>query len=127
MGYRCYFKGQTAENKILDELCLGKCYGYNEEKDGFMLGYLDIMNTAAYKDYRKDEALQDFTDYEIIDLCFTAGGSIDMHILTEDFIKFLDHYYSDFKSVWGREFPAESQKEIGIYLKNCISVFVEWI
>lgn len=127
MGYRCYFKGQTADNKIKDELCLGKLYGYNEDKDGFMLGYLDIMNTAAYKDYRQDEALQTFTDYEIIDLCFTARGSIDMHILTEDFIKFLDHYYMDYKSVWGKEFPAESQKEIGIYLKNCISVFVDWI
>ena len=127
MGYRCYFKGQTPENKILDELCLGKCYGYNEKEDGLMLGYLDIMNTSAYKDYRKDEELQDFTDYEIIDFCFTARGSIDMHILTEDFIKFLDHYYTDYKSVWGEEFPAESQKAIGIYLKQCISVFVEWI
>lgn len=126
MGYRCYFKGQTPENEILDRMCLGKCYGYNEQEDGLMIGYLDIMNTAAYKDYREDEALQKYTDYEIIDVCFYAGGSIDMHILTEDFIKFLEHYYMDYKTVWGEEYPVEKRKEIETYLKNCISVFVEW-
>lgn len=130
MGYRCYFKGQTRENKIKDELCLGKCYGYNEHSDGLMLGYLDIMQTAAYKEYRSDETVltvREYTDYEIIDLCFIARGSIDMHILTEDFVKFLEHYYIDYNSVWGREYPEESKKAISEYLQDCVSVFVEWI
>lgn len=130
MGYRCYFKGQTRENKIKDELCLGKCYGYNEHSDGLMLGYLDIMQTAAYKEYRSDETVltvRENTDYEIIDLCFIAQGSIDMHILTEDFVKFLEHYYIDYNSVWGEEYPEESKKAISEYLQDCISVFVEWI
>ena len=99
MGYRCYFKGQTPDNIILDELCLGKCYGYNEYSDGLMLGYLDIMQTEAYKEYRKDENLKEYTDYEIIDFCFIARGSIDMHLLTEDFEVFLDHYYPTSKTI----------------------------
>ena len=127
MGYRCYFKGQTPDNIILDELCLGKCYGYNEYSDGLMLGYLDIMQTEAYKEYRKDENLKEYTDYEIIDFCFIARGSIDMHLLTEDFEVFLDHYYSDFRSVWGYEFDLDSQKSIKEYLNKCCSVFIEWI
>lgn len=130
MGYRCYFKGQTRENKIKDELCLGKCYGYNEHSDGLMLGYLDIMQTAAYKEYRSDETVftvREYTDYEIIDLCFIARGSIDMHILTEDFLSFLDHYYKDYNSVWGEEYPEESKKAISEYLQDCVAVFVEWI
>lgn len=130
MGYRCYFKGQTRENKIKDELCLGKCYGYNEDSDGLMLGYLDIMQTAAYKEYRSDETVltvREYTDYEIIDLCFTARGSIDMHILTEDFLSFLDHYYKDYNSVWGEEYPEKSKQAISEYLQDCVSVFVEWI
>lgn len=130
MGYRCYFKGQTRENKIKDELCLGKCYGYNEHSDGLMLGYLDIMQTAAYKEYRSDDTVltvREYTDYEIIDLCFVARGSIDMHILTDDFLSFLDHYYKDYNSVWGEEYPEESKKAISEYLQDCVSVFVEWI
>ena len=127
MGYRCYFKGQTPDNMILDRMCLGKCYGYNEDSDGLMLGYLDIMQTEAYKEYRKDEDLKGYTDYEIIDLCFIARGSIDMHLITEDFEVFLDHYYSDFKSVWGREFDLDIQKSIKEYLNKCCSVFIEWI
>ena len=130
MGYRCYFKGQTRENKIKDELCLGKCYGYNEHSDGLMLGYLDIMQTAAYKEYRSDETVltvREYTDYEIIDLCFVARGSIDMHILTDDFLSFLDHYYKDYNSVWGEENPEQSKKAISEYLQDCVSVFVEWI
>lgn len=130
MGYRCYFKGQTRENIIKDHFCLGKCYGYNEEQDGEMLGYLDIMKTAAYKEYRSDETIltvREYTDYEIIDLCFIARGSIDMHILTEDFVKFLEHYYIDYKSVWGEEYPEKLKNDISEYLKDCISVFVEWI
>ena len=130
MGYRCYFKGQTRENKIKDELCLGKCYGYNEHSDGLMLGYLDIMQTAAYKEYRSDETVltvREYTDYEIIDLCFVARGSIDMHILTDDFLSFLDHYYKDYNSVWGEEYPEQSKKAISEYLQDCVSVFVEWI
>lgn len=130
MGYRCYFKGQTRENKIKDELCLGKCYGYNEHSDGLMLGYLDIMQTDAYKEYRSGDdvlTVREYTDYEIIDLCFIARGSIDMHILTEDFLSFLDHYYKDYRSVWGEEYPEESKQAISEYLQDCVSVFVEWI
>lgn len=130
MGYRCYFKGQTRENIIKDDICLGKCYGYNEDSDGLMLGYLDIMQTAAYKEYRSDETVltvREYTDYEIIDLCFTARGSIDMHILTDDFLTFLDHYYKDYNSVWDEEYPEESKQAISKYLKDCVSVFVEWI
>lgn len=127
MGYRCYFKGQTADNKIKDELCLGKCYGYNEDKDGLMLGYTFIMNTSEYKEYRKDEETEEYTDYDIINLCFIAGGSIDMHILTEDFITFFDLYLLDYKKVWGKDYPLESVLAINDYLKDCVSVFVEWI
>lgn len=127
MGYRCYFKGQTADNKIKDELCLGKCYGYNDDKDGLMLGYTFIMNTNEYKEYRKDEATEEYTDYDIINLCFIARGSIDMHILTKDFITFLDLYLLDYKKVWGEDYPVESVLAINDYLKDCVSVFVEWI
>ncbi len=130
MGYRCYFKGQTRENKIKDELCLGKCYGYNEHSDGLMLGYLDIMQTDAYKEYRSDETVltvREYTDYEIIDLCFVARGSIDMHILTDDFLSFLNHYYKDYNSVWGEKYPEESKQAISEYLQDCVSIFVEWI
>lgn len=130
MGYRCYFKGQTRENKIKDEQCLGKCYGYNEHSDGLMLGYLDIMQTAAYKEYRSDDdflTVREYTDYEIIEHCFIARGSIDMHILTDDFLSFLDHYYKDYKSVWGEEYPEELKQTISEYLQDCVSVFVEWI
>ena len=130
MGYRCYFKGQTADNKIKDEFCLGKCYGYNEHSDGLMLGYLAIMQTAAYKEYRSDDDIlpvREYTDYEIIDLCFIARGSIDMHILTKDFITFLDLYLLDYKKVWGEDYPLESVLAINDYLKDCVSVFVEWI
>lgn len=127
MGYRCYFKGQTADNKIKDELCLGKCYGYNDDKDGLMLGYTFIMNTNEYNEYRKDEATEEYTDYDIINLCFIARGSIDMHILTKDFITFLDLYLLDYKKVWGEDYPLESVLAINDYLKDCVSVFVEWI
>lgn len=127
MGYRCYFKGQTADNKIKDELCLGKCYGYNDDKDGLMLGYTFIMNTNDYKEYRKDEATEKYTDYDIINFCFIARGSIDMHILTKDFITFLDLYLLDYKKVWGEDYPVESVLAINDYLKDCVSVFVEWI
>lgn len=127
MGYRCYIKGQTADNKIKDELCLGKCYGYNDDKDGLMLGYTFIMNTSEYMEYRKDEETAEYTDYDIINLCFIARGSIDMHILTKDFITFLDLYLLDFKKVWGEDYPIESILAINDYLKDCVSVFVEWI
>ena len=127
MGYRCYFKGQTADNKIKDELCLGKCYGYNDDKDGLMLGYTFIMKTAAYMEYRKDENIEEYTDYDIINVCFIARGSIDMHILTKDFITFLDLYLLDYKKVWGEDYPLESVLAINDYLKDCVSVFVKWI
>lgn len=131
MGYRCYFKGQTADNKIKDELCLGKLYGYNEDNDGLMLGYTFIMNTPAYKEYREEDNMYydsyKYTDYEIIDMCFTARGSIDMHLLTEQFRVFLALYLFDYTIVWGEPYPKESIEAINEYLKDCVSVFVEWI
>lgn len=126
MGYRCYIKGQTAENKIKDELCLGKCYGYNEDEDGLMLGYTFIMNTPQYKEQRKDWDINYYTDYEIVDTIFTARGSVDMHLLTDDFIIFLDLYLLDYKKVWKRECKLTDVLTINDYLKDCISVFVEW-
>lgn len=126
MGYRCYIKGQTAENKIKDELCLGKCYGYNEDEDGLMLGYTFIMNTPQYKEQRKDWDINYYTDYEIVDTIFTAEGSVDMHLLTDDFIIFLDLYLLDYKKVWKRECKLTEVLTINDYLKDCISVFVEW-
>lgn len=127
MGYRLYIKGQTADNKIKDDFCIGKLYGYNEDSDGLMLGYTFIMQSAAYKEYRIEENTNEYTDYEIIDLCFTAGGSIDMHLLTEDFRRFLDLYYNDYINVWGKEFSSEGKAEINKYLSDCVSVFLEWI
>lgn len=126
MGYRCYIKGQTAENKIKDQLCLGKCYGYNEDEDGLMLGYTFIMNTPQYKEQRKEWDFSCYTDYEIIDTIFVAQGSVDMHLLTEDFIIFLDLYLLDYKKVWKRECQLDDVLTINDYLKDCISVFVEW-
>ena len=127
MGYRLYFRGRKADNTPKEELCLGKLYGYNEITDGLMLGYTFIMNTAAYAEYRKDEPLEKYTDYEIIDLCFTAGGSIDMDLKPEEMITFLDLYFIDYKSVWGEEYPIDKILEINEYLSDCISVSLEWI
>lgn len=131
MGYRCYFKGQTADNKIKDELCLGKLYGYNEDKDGFMLGYTFIMMTPEYKDYKSEDDMYysnyQYNDYEIIDMCFTARGSIDMHLSKPQFLLFFALYLFDYQTVWGEYYPIESVKAIKEYLKDCISVFIEWI
>lgn len=130
MGYRCYFKGQTADNKIKEEICLGKLYGYNEESDGLMLGYAFIKNTPEYKEYKKDEEpfdISEYTDYEIIDLCFTARGSIDMHVLTEQFLVFFALYLFDYQSVWREQYSFEKIERIREYLKDCVSVFIEWV
>lgn len=126
MGYRLYFRGRKADNTAKEDFCLGKLYGYNEESDGLMLGYIFIMNTAAYKEYRKDEPIDEYTDYEIIDLCFTARGSIDMDLFPEEFITFLDLYIHDYKSVWGKDYPIDNILEINDYLSDCISVSLEW-
>lgn len=127
MGYRLYIRGRTADNRAKDEFCIGKLYGYNEKSDGLMLGYTFIMNTAAYAEYRKDEPIEEYTDYELIDLCFTARGSIDMDLFPEEMITFLDLYIHDFKSVWGRDFPIDSILEFNEYISDCISVSLEWI
>lgn len=127
MGYRLYFHGRKADNSPKEELCLGKLYGYNDKNDGLMLGYTFIMNTAAYAEYRKDEPIEEYTDYEIIDLCFTARGSIDMDLFPEEMITFLDLYFHDYKSVWGEDYPLESAVKIKEYLSDCISVSLAWI
>ena len=130
MGYRCYIKGQTADNKIKDEICLGKLYGYNDINDGAMRGYDFIKNTPEYKEYRADDEPFDsteYSDYEIIDMCFTARGSIDMHVLTEQFLLFFDLYLFDYQVVWDEQYPIKKIERIREYLKDCVSVFIEWI
>lgn len=127
MGYRCYFTGITADGTNKNELCLGKCYGYNGDKDGLMLGYTFIMNTSDYREYRKDENTKEYTDYEIINLCFIARGSIDMSISKSDFIVFLDLYLTDYKKVWKHDYDVDSVISIMEYLQDCKSVNVIWI
>ena len=127
MGYRCYFAGITANGVNKKGLCLGKCYGYNDDKDGLMLGYTFIMNTSDYREYRKDENTNDFTDYDIINLCFIARGSIDMSLSKSDFIVFLDLYLTDFKKVWKHDFDIDSVIAIIDYLRDCETVTVSWI
>jgi hypothetical protein len=84
------------------------------------------MNTPQYEEQRKDWDIEDYTDYQIIDTIFTARGSVDMHLLTENFIIFLDLYLLDYKKVWKHECQLTDVLEINDYLKDCISVFVEW-
>lgn len=127
MGYRCYLTGTTADGTEKNEFCLGKCYGYNDDKDGLMLGYTFIMNTAEYMEYRKDENIEEYNDYDIINLCFIARGSIDMLLSKSDCIIFLDLYLTDYKKVWKRDFDIDSVIEIMDYLRDCVTVNVSWI
>ena len=129
MRYRCYFTGVTTYKTEKEEFCLGKCYGYNDDNDGLMLGYTFIMNTNDYKEYRKEEkeTLTKYTDYEFIDLVFIAHGSIDMSLSKSDFIAFLDLYLIDYKKVWKRDFDIDSVIAIMDYLRDCETVNVSWI
>lgn len=127
MGYRLYIRGRTADNRAKDEFCIGKLYGYNETTDGLMLGYTFIMNTDGYAEYRKDEPIEEYTDYELIDLCFIARGSIDMDLFPKEMLTFLDLYLHDYKSVWGLDYPLDQVGEIKEYLSDCISVSLKWI
>lgn len=129
MGYRCYFTGVTTNKTEKEELCLGKCYGYNDNNDGLMLGYTFIMNTNDYKEYRKEEkeTLAEYTDYECIDLVFISRGSIDMSLSKSDFIAFLDLYMIDYKKVWKRDFEIDSVIAIMDYLRDCETVNVSWM
>lgn len=129
MGYRCYLTGVTTNKTEKKEFCLGKCYGYNCDNDGLMLGYTFIMNTNDYKEYRKEEKerLTEDTDYEFIDLVFTAQGSIDMSLSKSDCIVFLDLYMIDYKKVWKRDFDIDSVIAITEYLRDCETVNVSWI
>lgn len=126
MGYRLYFRGRKADNTAKEQECIGKLYGYNETTDVLMLGYTFIMNTAAYKEYREGEPLEEYTDYEIIDLCFTARGSIDMDLFPEEMLTFLDLYFHDYKSVWEEDYPLDKVAKIKEYLSDCISVSLYW-
>lgn len=127
MGYRLYIRGRTADNRAKDEFCIGKLYGYNETTDGLMLGYTFIMNTDGYAEYRKDEPIEEYTDYELIDLCFIARGSIDMDLFPKEMLTFLDLYLHDYKSVWGLDYPLDEVLKIKEYLSDCISVSLEWV
>lgn len=129
MGYRCYIAGVTFDGKRKDDLCLGKCYGYNNKTDGLMLGYTFIMNTDDYKEYRKEEIeslMSGYTDYDIVDSTFTAQGSIDMELTKSDFIVFLDLYLLDCKKVWKHEYDIDSVISIMNYLQDCRTVTVMW-
>lgn len=125
MGYRMYITGYTADGKPKEEFCMGKCYGYNDINDGYMRGYAFIMNRPEYKAISADISY-DLSDYEIIDMIFYAGGSIDMSLNSEEMHLFLDLYITDHNIVRTVQITDDDILKINRYCDNCSRFDVTW-
>lgn len=126
MGYRMYIRGYTADGTPKEEFCMGKCYGYNDENDGFMRGYTFIMHRPEYKEI-KNEFSDDLTDYDKIDMIFAAGGSIDMTLNSEEMRLFLELYIADHNIVRTAKINDKDIIKINKYCENCSQFDVTWI
>lgn len=128
MGYYMAITGIKPDGTKTDFLIVGKCYGYNEPQDGLMLGYVYIIQSESFRESMQEEReeLKGYTDYDIVDVCFTARGSWDITFDLNTFYNFLSAYSIDRKYVMGYEVDPEDLSKIVYHLKGCSHVFVEW-
>lgn len=125
MGFRMYITAYTADGKAKDAFCMGKCYGYNDVNDGYMRGYKFIMNRPEYKAI-SDDISHDLSDYEIIDMIFDAGGSIDMSLNFDELCQFIDLYITDHNIVRTVKITDDDILKINKYCENCSRFDVTW-
>ena len=68
MGYYMAITGIKPDGTKTKSFIVGKCYGYNEPKDGLMLGYVYIIQSESFRESMQEEREEQkgYTDYDIL-------------------------------------------------------------